>query len=607
MFKERDSSRSWDLSELSFGLLGLVEQSKEKFHKLKSVVEGRRIVESAHKNWDNTNYCRSLSQDAPYQYSYQQLLDVFPANFRTFTDEYCLGTPIQEYPLAVDSKGMSGLDDTYQEPLAAQAKRFQEKLGRTGKRQQRSQIESFNSQRLDNWLATVCDAPEYAIGTKLVWCSPPGFRAEGYHGTSAEHHSFIWVYEKKMGMDGPEMTMTQFRCWPSLVQMEGIQRQLRAHSITTSILDDSGLQTHKLSRRNAVIADFIELPPEYSMDSIAQCIYETESSWKVGRTEMPQLSDLNRVAFAEYRDAVLHQFLLPTYQSLLAPMYQLQEPYDSPFWTSTEYRQLIQELDLSFAIAWQHLLKYVEAATDQSSGRSMPKLEETIPELHELFRIKVRSQDGVATVADEKRFNVLAPQILSAGSKAMSVGQCGLGTLIPLQLFRGLERFNIFRGITSVSQLSKFDVARLTAAEKLLFKEEVLGQYQPMTLLDRFGRKAKYWVHAEHYQEYLEGSRFLPTGECVGPCDIPLDSGIDQFVLTDSKFRELYQATAIPNLDALAQLDLAENTELARPLTEQERENIQAFYAAKRKKLKDRVSVTELLNNDLFRATYTRV
>lgn len=615
MYKERERSPSpWDLSELSFGLFGLVESSRERLFKLRSAVEGHKVIESAHKNWDNTNYCRSLSQDAPHQYTYQELLNVFPANFRTFTDEYCLGTLVQEYPLVVDQRGMRGLDDTYKETLTEQAQRFEERLARTGKRQQRQAVETFNSQRLDLWLRAACQNDEYPIGTKLVWCSPPGFKVEGYHGTSSKHHSFIWVYEKEMGADGkPKMTMTQFRCWPNLKQMENIQRQLRERSHETGILDNSDptFENQKLTRRNQVISEFIELPPEVSMDEIEDVIYKTEDDWAVGRADMPSLTEMNIKQFEAYRDGILNQFLIPVYQATLAPMYQLTEPYDSPFWRSPEYVQLIKELDLAFAIAWQNLLKYVEAV-DQNSKLvpedrpALPSLSQ-VSQLREIYMIKLKADDGKASKEDRLRFNEIAPQLLSVGSTALSVGQCGIGTLIPVQLFKGIESFSSFQGFNSLSQLTKFDIAKLSAAEKLAFREDVLGHFKPMTITGRFGQKQKFWVRSEYYQQYVQGSKQLSSGEFVGPCDIPLTDGSDAFVLTDAKYQELFGAVSQPDLSGLAQIDGEESRSLAEATSEEDREWLRAYFDNKRKKLKNRVSITELVNNDLTRPTFARV
>lgn len=612
MSKEQLATSRWDWSELSFGLLGMVEHGRERLHKVRSNLEGRRVVESAHKNWDNTNYCRSLSQDAPHQYTYQQLLDVFPANFRAFTDEYCLGTLVQEYPLVVDKRGMLGLDDTYKEPLTDQAPRFQEKLSRTGKRQQRGTIETFNSQRLDTWLSTVCHNEQYPFGTKLVWCSPPGFKVEGYHGTSSKHHSFIWVYEKELGPEGqPRMSMTQFRCWPNLSQMERVQHTLRLKAQPTDVLEDAAVPTNKLSRRNSVIAEFIELPAAISMDEIEDTIYETEDSWQVQREDMPQLSEERLHAFAQYRDDVLHQFLIPTYQALLAPMSQLLEPYSSPFWRSPEYIQLIQQMDLAFAIAWQHLMKYVEAVDQRPTAQALPALPlaelQRVAHLREIFALKVKSDKGDATKEDRKRFNDLAPQLLSVGSTALSVGQCGIGTLIPVQLFKGLEGFESLQGFSSLSKLSKFDIAKLSAAEQLAFKSQVLRQYKPLTLIGKFGQKETFWVQNEYYQQYLQGSRVTSSGEFIGPCDIPLTTGADNLVLTNAKYQELFQAATQPALPDLAQLDLDEKDSLSQARTEDERAQIRQAFSSKRSQLKHRVSVTQLINNDLFRPTFARV
>lgn len=602
-----------DFSEWSFAWLGVVERGRQQLHTWQSWLEGRRVVTSAHQNWDNTHYCRSLSQDAPVPYSYQQLLALFPANFRTFTDEYCLGTVVQEYPLAVTSNGTTGIDDSYQEPLTDQAKRFQEKVATQGKHQQRSTVESWNSQRLEHWLQQVCTDDRYPPGSKLVWCSPPGFVVEGYHGTSPRHHSFIWVYQKQLTPAGqPEVTMTQFRCWPNLRQLEQIQTQLRDQQTVGSLPDSTTPDAFapnssprpQLTRRNQVIAELIELPPTVSMEEIEAVIYQTEDQWQVQTTDMPQLDQLQRDQFAHYRELLLHQFLLPMYQNVLAPAAELTLPYDAPFWRSREYRQIIAQLDLIFALAWQHLLKFVEQpplTTDLQQQHTQ------LQQLRELYQLKLKAEDGAATKTDRQRFNQIAPQLLSIGSTALSVGQCGVGTLIPVQLFRGLDGLNGLSHFNSLSQLSPLEVLKLSAAEKLALKTEVLGQYQPFTVVGRFGQRRRFWVPREYYQDYLKGSQQLSSGEFVGPCQISLTDGSDSLVLTDDKFQQLLAATRLSPLDQLAQLNAEERTQLAQTSSATERAQIQQQFQRRRALLKERVSITELVNDDLFYPTFTRV
>ena len=295
------------------------------------------------------------------------------------------------------------------------------------------------------------------------------------------------------------------------------------------------------------------------------------------------------------------------YQVTLAPVHQLTDPYSSAFWQSAEYAAVINKLDLAFSIAWQHLLKYVDSIDERRFDRPpIPQLHH-IPELRELFFIKLKSDDGKANKQDRQRFNILAPQLLSVGSRTLSVGQCGIGTLIPTQLFRGLENFSALRSAPSLSYLNQFDIAKLSAVDKLSFKNTVLSQYKPLTLIGRLGRTEKFWIRSEYYEQYLLGSKVLPTGEFVGPCDISLTSGLDEFVLTDAKYRELFQAASPFHLSSLAQLESDETMALSQAGSDVERQNIRDNYTQQRVKLKNTVSVTELVNNDLFRPTFARV
>jgi len=342
------------------------------------------------------------------------------------------------------------------------------------------------------------------------------------------------------------------------------------------------------------------------MAQIEEEIYAGEDEWQVNREDMPDVTEKNVEWFESYRDQILQQFLTPMYRSLLSAEPRLAEPYTSPFWRSAEYKALIQRLDLLFAIAWQNLLRFVESVDENAEKKpSVPQL--NVNELMEIFSIKLRSDDGKATREDRVRFNNLAPTLLSVGSTTLSVGQCGLGTLIPVQLFKGLGEISGLGNFTSLTQLNKFDILKLSAADQLAFRTDILGQYKPLTLMSKFGRNHKFWVRSEYYQEYLEHSYAGADGKFYGPCDVPLAEGVDEFVLSDAKYQELFGATIRPNLSALAQLETEETTSLATAASDFDRNIIKENFKNRRKKLKERVSVTELVNNDLFRPAFTRV
>lgn len=618
-----------DFSELSFGLLGLVQQSKERLSVIAATLDGRRVVESAHKNWDNTNYCRSLSIDAPNQYSREELLHLFPANSQAFFDEYVLGSVVKEYPLSVSERGTTGLNDQYKELLGDQAKRFEEeKVKPKDKRKQRATIETQNSVLLDHWLAKTCFSEDIPVGTKLVWFSPPGFRIEGYHGVSRKHHSFIWVYEKRlkrverthMVSDPdhlssdvspyvttsveyvPEMVMTQFRCWPSLSQVEAIQDSLRKKSRPTGILPSS--DTTRLTRRNAVIAEFIELPPDISLSIIEEIIYDREDSWVVQRSDMPDLSEQQIAVFTQYREHIVENFLVPMYANILASTPEVSLPYSNPFWQSKKYADLVHRLDLAFALTWQHLMHFVETGIPDNITANTLSSTKTLCSLYEL---KLKHEQGHASSEDKKLFNAIAPGVLSAGSRLLSVGQCGIGTLIPVQLLDGLEGLSFLKGIKSLAKLTSYDIRQLSVSERVQFRSQVLGQFKPLTLKNSFGRIQKYWVRSEYYDDYLYHSYEKEPGRFFGRCDVSLDTGEDVFVLTDVKYQELLEASTAPAMSA-EQLLHNFQTELQDAKTPQKRSALLGEYEQQRKLFRlDAVSVTELINDDLYISASARV
>jgi hypothetical protein len=584
-----------DLDDLSFSLLGMVDRGKEQFRKIRSKIEGHTVIRSAHQNWDNTHYCRSLSKDAPRQYSVEELLQVFPANLQTFCDEYCLGAMIQEYPMALNDQGTTGLDKTYKETLSDQAQHFSDKISVTKKNAQRATVETLNSQRLDPWLLEVCQNPNIPEGTKLVWCSPPGHRREGYAGVSPKHHSFIWVYEKRTNPAGqPEMTMTQFRCWPSLTQLQNIQSELRMYTNPAGILPPTSLDQSQLTRRNQVIAEFIEIPPTVDMSAIAECIYRDEDSWAVNSTDMPATTESMLERFGKYREKILQTFLVPLYKQVLSNTPQLQEPLGSPFWKSPEYKNIVHQLDVGFAIIWQHLLKVVEEGIP-----SMDSVENQTKSLRQLYRLKLQFDVGEINKEGKALFNKLAPQFLSAGQKVLSVGQCGLGTVIPLNLMSKLEQISSLAKFKSLNEITKFEVSKLSVADKHLFRNQILGKFKPLSVRSRSGQSHKFWVDGEYYDIYKQTIYEGPTGKFFGDCDIPLHTGQDAYVLTNAKYHELLGAATSPSVN-LANLASEETRELGAARSLLEKNAIRQKYAKQRHFLKHRVGFLEWLNDDFY-------
>ena len=600
--------------EWSFGLLGLALEGKSQLRKLWSA-EARQQVTSTHKNWDNTNHCRRFSSDAEYRYSVPEFLDTLEPNFETFTDEYCLGTPVKTYEFSLLSNedgeivGTNGINDAYQEDIGTQAQRFQdEKLAKVGKRQQRAAIETYNCERLDTWIARIFQDDAVPCGTKLIWCSPPGHLVEGYHGTSSKHHSFIWVYEKKNDGERTFIQMTQLRCWPNLKQIREIQATFQTLSSPTGKLPANPLGKN-LSARNRVIAQMIELPPTISMEQVQQTIYAKEKGWAVQRSKMPdtQLSEEAKEAYVNERQRVLDEFLRPIYQELLAPP-ELQgllgKPFDDPFWKSDGYRFLITQMDVVFAIAKQALDKWIENCLKaQRNPDNTVQQVGTIPvkDLHQLYNLRIKHLKEGLTPSERKTFNTLAPTVLSLGNRLLSVGQCGIGTVIPLNLVRKLNVDSLFSSSTNVSGLAPRQIELLSGKEKKQFQKDVLGRYAPFEVTDRKGQTHLFWVLKEYYADYAGHCYEDETGRLIGPCGVPLTMEDDEFILTNEKYQELLAASQQENEtdSKLKQLDREEQQKLDAAHSDQERAAIRSHYARLRDRLKHRVSITELLNNDL--------
>jgi hypothetical protein len=240
-------------------------------------------------------------------------------------------------------------------------------------------------------------------------------------------------------------------------------------------------------------------------------------------------------------------------------------------------------------------LKYIEPGVPQEIDFTYRPPQPGV--LRELVAMKLRDDHGELTQNERARFNQIAPQLLSAGSRLLSVGQCGIGTLIPLNLIESFNLFSIFDKFQSLSQLTKYDVAKLSAGEKHLFKTQVLNQYKPLTMKNAFGRKQKYWVKQEYYHDYVDGVYEGEPGQFYGKCNVSLDTGEDAFVLTDAKYQELFQAANAPH-SSLESLNFAEQRQLRNAGSSEEKVKIRNHFKKERRLLRHRVTFLQWLNDD---------
>jgi hypothetical protein len=597
------------LQDVSFMTVGFMEQLTQPLRETFSV-NAKDAVESAHKNWDVTSHLRSMSRDATKQHSADDVLRQLRPNLETFCDEYSLGRVKKKYPykaLYDDSNqvvGTSGVDGAYLEPLGALSERFQLRLNKTGIFEQRALLETFNSHRLEHWCQHALTHETIPVGTKLLWFSPPGHLIEGYHGVSPKHHSFIWVYEKKCDSNGPYIEMTQYRCWPNIKQLEHTQRQLSYYQQRSEFLDGSLPLDTPLTKRNKVIAEMFEVQPMLSESRIEEIIFASQKTWRVQPKHMPaeKLTTAQVSAFETQREKVLQEFLYPMYEKMLKdPKHQhlLQHSYHHKFWSSDRYRKIVDQLDIAFSLTKQSLDKWIERVL---SGEAFTKIDITISELRELYELAVAQRSDSFSSHQVERYNRLAPALLSLGNRALSIGQCGLGTIVPVQLLRKISSSMSGSG----PSMSGASVGTLTNVEKREFRKVLKDNYFQLTVLDREGAPHTFWVIKEHYHEYAGRCYQDENGIFRGPCDIPLDSGEDEFVLTNQKYQELLTASLEEKdekAEQLKALKLQEQKELRNARTPQEKMRIKNKYQARREQIQSIGSFLSALTNLILMGT----
>ena len=535
---QETSSFSNTLSDLSYSFWGYCHQLERKLSDKVQQLSGKRSIRSAHQNWDNHHFCEMASEE---NYSVEELLNLLDGNFDTFSDEYCLGEIVSEYDLfhfSEDSVRL-GISGEYKENLVTNTQRFTEKLAQTGRLQQRAVIESENGRFIQEWAERACQDESIPVGAKIIWSSPPGLKLEGYGGTGKNHHSFVWVYEKRLDEQGlPKVTMVQYRCWPSLQQLNKFQASLQEK------LGGKTLQTAPssliLTKRNRCISTLIEIPAEQKLSDIVKELYRSRKKWSVQPEDMPQLTTGHKAKFKDFRQIVLEKFLRRAYTQLLYPHQgNLSLSKAHEFWKSPQYALLISQLDNTFALAYQGLLKFIDDCEVAQQIQDVPPvIEDRINQLWQLFSLLLEKGVEEFDQEESKTYNSLASSVLSigkrVGGRALTVGQCGVGAMLPTQVVKNLS--------TMIGN------TRLGSSEFSFLR----NAYRPLELLSKTGQKTKIWVLRQHFSEYAGRCKEVAPNVWHGPCNILLDERLDNLILSDTTYRNRILAASAANLPKAA-------------------------------------------------------
>lgn len=594
------------LAEAKYCLFANLHERKSQFI---NVISFKQNIASQNKSWDHTNLFRKQSESSPYPKTAEEIFADLPDDLEAFSDEYHLGHPSAQYVIKPRFLGLKNWTEksTTKETVVTHTQAFEKTLAETGKSGQRAWVETRNSQRLLEWVTEAMNTKNIPLGTKFVWTSLPGHKVERYPGVSEENHSFIWFFEVRLNQNNQrEVVMTQYRCWPTLQQMQSIKEEFRRFQTERSPLLNKDIPFSHLVLRNQIIAEIMELNSNFSTIQTERSIYKNEEKWKVQRKDMPYRQRMNQ-EFIEQRELALN-FLLQIYKPFFADP-RLKLPYSDPFWFSKDYKLMVEQLDIAFSVAHQGLMSWVELKMqlidlfeDLYPGDTNKNIPFSIDTelFQKLYTIQQHRLLGTATDDEIKQYNLFAPGALSSGIDILKEGQCGVAGLLSTDISKLTNSFSV-----DLSKTSPNEVRKASPRERETYAE-ILRQYQKINLKDKIGTQSQtFWVKSEYFTQYIPPHSYInDLGIAIGPCEIPLIK--DENILTDIRYQEFFEASQVSSAEENAEaLEKITNKIDALPISEEERQEIKEIIEFLQKRLiKPKISIIELLNDDLSSSSY---
>ncbi len=430
----------------------------------------------------------------------------------------------------------------YDDPLQRMTQNYVSYIGRENGDISRAILENLMLKETETIAAETAEEP----GTFMVWISPPGPVEQGYQGiTSAQDWTAPEKFPSKiyiMWSEGAEMKTVQLTGWPNVDQLVSFWEKLNGKPFPHGDKENILLE---LIANLTVKKDFAGTPEEF-VNQVSQDFFASQESWS-NAVEMPSV---NPEKFDQEVEKGWQEFYWPEVQKLLSVIPKDLTDND-PFWSSEEYRQVVQELDLAFAYYFRTLSLFVSQG-DKAKMIPWPKVRKSFH-----FDCDVKVYGKKASVREMKNHTAVLRTFMDIGNKGFSVSQCGLLAPFPTAL-NAMKSAGNFNGVLGLNGNFKKEFSP-AYAEKLQSEEYQLklaeyqriqtGNYQELTLTVN-GEDVHYMVPAD----FLTGKGCFVAevdGQevAMGPCDIPLDT-----IFKDPNENLVYKMSALEFAEHARQL-----------------------------------------------------
>lgn len=408
------------------------------------------------KIWNHDFLLKRLADDHELNYTKEELMNtVLEKDWETFLDEYIFGKIHTEYEFT-----KTGLPNSYKEDLTNLSKNLD------FKKNKRFFIEGENMRAVQNFI----ENEEFKQGEKLIWFSPKGSVEDGYSGEENTSYNFIFVYDK----ESQEKTkLNIYRNYDNFDKLNNIQSQINSFGEIKPTINQENI---KLNDSEKMISRLILVKNSTDLKDLEKLFFQNEENWSIKKNDLPNLSEKEIKELKPTLEKI-KSFYFQNFKKITKTMPDSLET-NNGFFQSQKYQNIIEELDLLFTISHQSLLKVIDNHQNQANQNF--NLDN---DLNLIFK-SLEENEVEDKNKNSKINNLLSANLINSNNplaKTLSVGQCGIGTFLPVGL------------IKNVAGIKNFKTINFKNASYLIPKEYFTGK-----------------------------GVYKKNGILYGPCDIPL-------------------------------------------------------------------------------------
>lgn len=412
-----------DFNILSLPFLDSLKKMKKNEKNLEKINFFAEKLKNSQENkiWNHDFLLKRLADNHELNYTKEELMNtVLEKDWETFLDEYIFAKLHTEYEFS-----KTGLPNSYKESLTNLSKNLD------FEKNKRFFIEGENMKAVQNFI----ESEEFEQGEKLVWFSPKGSLEDGYLGEEDTSYNFIFVYDK----ESQEKTkLNIYRNYDNFKKLNNIQSQINSFGEIKPSINQKNI---KLNDSEKMISSLTQIKNSINLKDLEKIFFQNEENWLIKKNDLPNLSEKEIEELKPTLEEIKN-FYFQNFRKITKAMPDSLETNDG-FFQSQKYQTIIEELDLLFTISHQSLLKVIDNHKNQTNQNFNLN-----NDLNLIF-------NSLENKEEDKNKNNKINSLLSANlinssnplARTLSVGQCGIGTFLPVGLIKNVAGIKDFKTI----------------------------------------------------------------------------------------------------------------------------------------------------------------